>query len=446
MQLLSLRGLATAGLAASVALGAGLAAAQAKTEIEMFFPVPVEGKLAKEMQSLIERFNEAHPEIKATAVYTGSYDETNLKTRAAIKAGRPPAAVIMSANFILEYQLNDEIQPLDPLIEADGKTPDAFMGQFWQALHGNAQFAGKVWAVPFQNSTPLLYINATQFRAAGLDPDHPPATWAEWLAAAEKLTKREGGETKRWGLMIPENYDYLGWIMTALTMSNGGLYYNPEYGGEVYYDAPTMLGALSFVDELAHKAKVMPAAITDGKAVSTAFFAGQASMVVLSTGSLSFVRENMKDDYRVAFVPRNLRNAVAIGGASLMMPKGLSPEKQKAAWTLMKWLTSPEIAGQWSRFTGYFAPNKAAYDLPEMKQFIDSHPDAKVALDQLKYARSWFATYNTVAVRKALEDQVQAVITGDAKPAEALKAAQQKADELMKPYVDSTALKLPAAM
>jgi sn-glycerol 3-phosphate transport system permease protein len=48
---------------------------------------------------------------------TGSYDDTNLKTRAAIKAGRPPAAVIMSANFVREYVINDEVDPFDPLIE-----------------------------------------------------------------------------------------------------------------------------------------------------------------------------------------------------------------------------------------------------------------------------------------------------------------------------------------
>ena len=70
----------------------------------MFFPVPVQGMLANEMKKLIDRFNTpSHPDIKATAVYTGSYDDTNLKTRAAIKAGRPPAAVIMSANFVREY-------------------------------------------------------------------------------------------------------------------------------------------------------------------------------------------------------------------------------------------------------------------------------------------------------------------------------------------------------
>jgi len=65
------------------------------------------------------------------------------------------------------------------------------------------------------------------------------------------------------------------------------------------------------------------------------------------------------------------------------------------------------------------------------------------ALQQLHFAKSWFATYNTVAVRKALEDEVQAVMSGDRQPAEALAAAQAKADAIMRPYVEQTALKLP---
>jgi sn-glycerol 3-phosphate transport system substrate-binding protein len=166
-------------------------------------------------------------------------------------------------------------------------------------------------------------------------------------------------------------------------------------------------------------------------------------MMVLSTGSLSFVRDNMKSPYRTAFLPRNIANAVPIGGASLILPRGNSPERQAAAWVLVKWLTSPEIAGGWSRFTGYFAPRIAAYDLPEMKAFMAEHPDAKVALDQLAYARGWFATFNTVGVRKALEDGVQAVLSGKMKPEEAMAQAQRQADELMRPYVEQTALRLP---
>jgi sn-glycerol 3-phosphate transport system substrate-binding protein len=196
------------------------------------------------------------------------------------------------------------------------------------------------------------------------------------------------------------------------------------------------------IDAMVHQWHVMPEGVTDANAVTTAFFQGRTAMMVLSTGSLSFVRENMKTPYRAAFLPRSLVNAAPIGGASLIIPRGNSPERQVAAWTLIRWLTSPEIAGGWSRFTGYFAPRIAAYDLPEMKRFMAEHPDAKVALDQLAYARGWFATYNTVGVRKALEDGVQAVLSGKATPEAAMEQAQKQADSLMKPYVEQTALKM----
>ena len=211
----------------------------------------------------------------------------------------------------------------------------------------------------------------------------------------------------------------------------------------MYYNTPTTIGAVSLIDALVHKWHVMPEGVTDANAVTTAFFQGRTAMMVLSTGSLSFVRDNMKTPYKVAFLPRKLVNAAPIGGASLIIPRGNSPERQAAAWTLINWLTSPEVAGGWSRFTGYFAPRIAAYDLPDMKSYMADHPDAKVALDQLAYARGWFSTYNVVGVRKALEDGVQAVLSGKATPEQAMATAQQQADALMKPYVDQTALKLP---
>src|SRR5262245_55264141 len=74
-------------------------AAWAQTRIEFFFPVPVEGKLAREMTRLVKQYNDSQKEVEVTAVYTGSYDETKLKAQAAAKAGKPPSVVLMSANF-----------------------------------------------------------------------------------------------------------------------------------------------------------------------------------------------------------------------------------------------------------------------------------------------------------------------------------------------------------
>jgi len=104
-------------------------------------------------------------------------------------------------------------------------------------------------------------------------------------------------------------------------------------------------------------------------------------------------------------------------------------------------MTNPEKSGWWSRATGYFAPNMAAYELPEMKEYLAKAPQAKVAVEQLPFAKPWFATYKTVPVRKALEDEVQAVLSGKKSPKEALAAAQKTADEILKPYNAETSLR-----
>jgi sn-glycerol 3-phosphate transport system substrate-binding protein len=162
----------------------------------------------------------------------------------------------------------------------------------------------------------------------------------------KKLTKPEG---EHWGLMFPDTYDYCGWITSGLAMQNGGQYYNHDYGGEVYYDAPSTLGALTLLDTIVNKLKAMPSGVSDANACTSALFAGKLGMMLLSTGSLSFVRSNMKLPYKVAFLPKNIRHAAVIGGASLILPRGNTPERQAAAWILINWLTSPEIGSRQSR-------------------------------------------------------------------------------------------------
>jgi sn-glycerol 3-phosphate transport system substrate-binding protein len=431
--------LALSGLALLMMTGA----AQAATEIDFFFPVAVQGKLSVELTRVVEAFNASQTDVHATPVFTGSYDDTNLKTRAAVQAGKSPAVVLMSANFIREYAIDDKAISLDALIAKDGATQADFIARFWPAVRLNAMEAGHVYGVPFQNSTPILYYNTEMFKEAGLDPEKPPVTWQEWVDDAKKLAKHDGATLTRAGVEIVSAYDYLGWLTSGFTMSNGGEYFNHGWGGEVYYNAPSTIGAVQFLDDLVHKHMVMPEGVIDANSASSAFFSGRTAMMVASTGALGFVRDNMKQPFKVAFIPRAMRNAAPIGGASLLIPAGNSPERQAAAWKLINYLTSPAVNGAWSRFTGYFAPRMAAYDLAEMKDYLAKNPDAKVAIDQLVYGEPWFATFNTVGVRKALEDQVQAVLSGKAKPAEAMAKAQADADALLRPYVEQTALKLP---
>ncbi len=418
--------------AAALATFATVSAAQ--ETIEFMFPAPVQGKLSREMQKIVAEYNDSQDAVEVVGVFTGSYDDTKVKSQAAAEAGRPPAVVLMSANFAAELAMNDLIVPIAD-IAPEGTDVPAFVEEFWPAVRANALFDGEMYSVPFQNSTPILYYNKEHFAEAGIDK--APETWGEWIAAAKALAKPDEG---RWGLMMPSNYDYNGWLVQSLAMASGGTFYNTVYPGEIFYDHASTKAALKFWRDMAHEHKAMPTGVTDSKAVSTNFFAGKASMIVLSTGALSFVRENATFDYDVAFMPRNVRNAVPIGGASLVSFKGTTPEQKAAAWAFISHLVSPEVQGRWSRFTGYFAPRMAAYDMDEMKEFVAQNPDALRAVEQLQFAGPWIATYNTVAVRKAVEDEMQALL-GDADLSvdEAAARAQANANEILKPYVDETA-------
>ena len=421
-------------VAVTVLFFAGASQSFAKEKINFYFPTSVQGRLAIAMKEMVKEYNRSQDEVEVVASYTGNYQETKIKASAAVKAGKPPAIAMMSANLVHEFVEEDQIEAIENFLDESNLSVAEYLNDFWPGVHANASVDGQLYAIPFQNSTPLLYLNADHFREAGLDPDNPPKNWDELVAAGKKLIKKDGDKTTRYGLMMPMQYNYGNWILQAFVMSNGGQYFNAEYPGEVYYGSSASRGALQFYNDLVHVHGIMPASVTHSKQVSTEFFAGRASMIIISTGGLTNVRKNAQFDYRVAFVPGNVRNAVAVGGASLIIFKGLTTEQRDAAWKFASWITAPEQLGAWSRASGYFSPRKSAYDLPEMKKFMDEHPDASVALKQLKFTKPWYATHNTIAVARPMGDAIQAVVTGKKSVDEAITEAQKKAVELLKPY------------
>jgi raffinose/stachyose/melibiose transport system substrate-binding protein len=48
-------------------------------------------------------------------------------------------------------------------------------------------WSGKTWAYPLYRFIYPIVYNKTLFKKAGLDPNNPPATWAQFIAACEKL-------------------------------------------------------------------------------------------------------------------------------------------------------------------------------------------------------------------------------------------------------------------
>ena len=114
--------------------------------------------------------------------------------------------------------------------------------------------------------------------------------------------------------------------------------------------------------------------------------------------------------------------------------KTVSRAQQEAALKFAHWMTSPERAAQWGIDTGYVAVRPDAWSTTAMKKYVEGFPAAAVARDQLQYAVAELSTHDNQRVTKALNDGLQAALTGLRSPEQAMKDAQSEAERLLKPY------------
>ena len=144
--------------------------------------------------------------------------------------------------------------------------------------------------------------------------------------------------------------------------------------------------------------------------------------------------EKAKFDFGVAMLPASKRRGTPTGGGNFYIFKKTSAAERKAAMRLIKFMTSPERSAEWSMKTGYMGISQAAYETSKLKEYIKGFPYAAVARDQLKFATAELSTYQTGRIRKALDDAIQAALTGAKSPAESLKEAQSLSERLLKQY------------
>jgi sn-glycerol 3-phosphate transport system substrate-binding protein len=133
-------------------------------------------------------------------------------------------------------------------------------------------------------------------------------------------------------------------------------------------------------------------------------------------------------------LPGAKRKGSPTGGGNFYIFKKSTPAQQEAAFKFIKWVTQPERAAQWSIETGYVATSAAAYGTDALRKYGRDFPPALVARDQLPFALAEFSTHDNQRVTKALNDGLQAALTGTKTPAQAMKDAQTEADRLLRSY------------
>lgn len=404
------------------------APAWAGTTIKFYYPVHLTGPLVKEVEAIVAEFHKAHPEIRVEPVWGGNYAENMQKTVAALQAGSPPDVAVHLAVDLITLRDMDAVIPLDEFVQRDGGGEKA-LGDFIPAFLADFRADGKIWAMPFQRSTPILYYNKDLFRKAGLDPNKPPTTWDELLATAQKATARNPqGQATTWGLTIPDDI----WLVMAFIYQNGGRTSSADFK-KVYLGEKEAIEAVQFWTDMANKHKVMPRHRTFPISVQD-FAAGNTAMLIHSTGNLRFVRDSAKFEWGTAFLPKNKKQAVAIGGAGLYIFKKAPKEKQDAAWTFARFATSPEMQARWNIGSGYIATRKSAFDLPVMKEYTTKLPQALVARDQLPYALPEMSTHDNWKMRNVFVTTFQEILDEKYTPEVGMKKAQAEIEKILAPF------------
>jgi sn-glycerol 3-phosphate transport system substrate-binding protein len=407
-------------------------AATGTLELTFFYPVAVGGPITKIIEGYADDFNKANPGIKVVPTFAGSYQDTLTKIQTTLEGGgAPPDTAVLLSTDLYALKDADYIVPLEDFVKGSGG--DQLTSDFYDAFMLNSRAGGRLWGIPFQRSTPVLYYNTDLFKAAGLDPNQPPKSWNEMVEQARKLTKPEG---QQWGLEIPsDGFPY--WLFQGMAIGNGKNLVG-DAGNKVFFNDPAVVAALQRWIELSEKEKVSPPGITQWATAPNDFTSGKTAMLWHTTGSLTNILKEARGrfDVGVGFLPGLKQNGAPTGGGNFYLFKKTPPERQQAAWKFIQFMSSPEQQARWTIDTGYVAARKSAFETPAMKEYAAKAPQVLVARDQLQFASKELSTHSGPEIQKTFGNALQAALTGKKTPQQAMDDAQKDADKLLTQFPD----------
>lgn len=375
-----------------------------------YYPTQVGGDLANGMEEIVAEFNETHPDIHVTAVYTGSYKQTAQKAMSDLAAGNGPDVILSGMLDIVDYYNVGMVEDITPLIEAEGEEWSSdFVDGFW----GNFVMEdGKTYGLPFQHSVCVLYYNQDILDAANAKA---PENWEEMLAAIDAITAYDPS-------IVPIEFPSDVWVLEALTMSDSGSLIKSNV--ETAFDSQQAVDSLDFMSNMIKSGGM----INSYASAAEDFVAGSCAMMLNTTGNLGFVAADQTAQWNVGMVPVQTEPGFSYGGGGLIMTSGQSESRKAASWEFMKYMTSPEVSAKWMTVSGYFAVRKSAADLQITKDYYAENPQLEVADRLLQYASAQWSTKNYWDVYASMQTALDSVlIDGSVSAADALAQAQQEA-------------------
>jgi multiple sugar transport system substrate-binding protein len=350
------------------------------------------------LEALVKKFNDTHPDVKIE-MNIMTWDVLFQKLLPAYTSGTGPDMVAFDDAQIGRYAAKGVLRPLDDWYAGDAAT----VGNLVKPAVEATTFKGKQYAVPMTFTPILMYYNKQLFKAAGLDPENPPASWADWQAALKKLTKDTDGDGKpdQYGTALPDHETIQVWPI--LLWGNGGDLQS--------LSSPQSVQAVQQWSDLIVKDGVSPTGLA-GADADKLFQTGKAATDI--TGP--WMTSGFKDaglDFGLAMVPAGPAKSVTLAGASsFVLNAKASDAERKAAFEWFSFWNSKESQIYWSNNAGFpgtrtdVTPDDTKAN-PYVAQFAAHSAEAQVLLPgQAEFQKIYMETFEP-AIQKITNGEVQ---------------------------------------
>jgi multiple sugar transport system substrate-binding protein len=346
-------------------------------------------------------------------------------------AGKAPDVAQLTFDT-LDYAVNEVgAKPIETLVGAE-ELDAAFGGEhpFHEKAKTLGDWDGTTYGMPYVFSTPVLWYNATAFEKAGLGADPDLSTWDKVSEAAKVVTEQTGKPALTISCAVKGG----SWCMQGMFLSSGGRVLsedrkNIEFGEPASVEAVTALRKMFDDGVLAN---------LDSNAQYEAFARGD-STVQLQTSALQSAfmagAEAGKWELKATTMPAfGDQPVVPTNSGSALFMFSDDPVKQRAAWELIKFMTSDHAYEEISTKIGYL-PLRDSLTEPgqPLAEWRAQNPLIEPNLEQLDNIQPWtsYPGNSYVQVDDILAKAIEDSVFYGKDPAATMSEAQERAQELI---------------
>ncbi|MFK7860110.1 MAG: sn-glycerol-3-phosphate ABC transporter substrate-binding protein UgpB [Granulosicoccus sp.] len=426
------------GSIAAAMLSGAAVPAMAATEVQFWHAFT--GRLGELVAEQVETFNSSQSDYTVVASHKGNYSETLNAGIAAFRAGEQPhLLMVFEVGTATMMAAQGAIKPVyEVMTEAEADfDQDAFIGSV-KGYYTTPE--GQMLSLPFNASTPVLWVNKDALKAAGIDDNVDLSTWQSVGAVLDTL-KESGSE-------CPLTTAWQSWVH----LENLSAYHDVPFASkdngfsgtdtELSFNGPVQVQHIQTMGDWAKDGKfIYKGRRNEGGAD---FRAGACALFTESSAGYAGIKAEATFDFAVLPLPYwegvdGAPQNTIIGGASLWVMEGHESDEYKGVAGFLNFLSSTDIQAKWHQDTGYLPITMAAGDKTKADGFYEANPGTDIAVIQMTANDT---TSNSKGLRLGSFDQIRGIIdeeleavwSGDKDAQAAMDSAVERGNQLLRRF------------